>query len=139
MAHGLPPSIISIIATSHRDRYAFESIIMLSKATTCCPLTSFLHLPSHGDYTAQAHDKKPINSSAFSQFLASMVQSARKRLTTRPGEKPKSLTREAKPYNVTLKDHTGNSARISWYGSRNGSSLPYLSSWVFYMVNTDVL
>lgn len=41
-------------------------------------------------------------------------------------------------YSVTFNDHTGKPALMSWTKSGNTSGLPFLSSWVFYMVNPDV-
>ncbi|KAH7147072.1 hypothetical protein B0J13DRAFT_665034 [Dactylonectria estremocensis] len=62
--------------------------------------------------------------------------SARKRHP--PGlmaRKPPAVTRS---YNVPFKDHTGKPALMSWFKSDNSPGLPFLSSWVFYMVNPDV-
>jgi hypothetical protein len=65
-----------------------------------------------------------------------MAPSARKYLP--PGVEPKSLVSKAKYHNVTFKDHTGRPALMSWSGSENRPSIPYLCSWVFYMVNPEI-
>ncbi|KAH7000753.1 hypothetical protein EDB80DRAFT_724424 [Ilyonectria destructans] len=43
----------------------------------------------------------------------------------------------ARKYNVAFKDHTGKPALMSWRKSVNETRLPFLPSWVFYMVNPD--
>ncbi|KAF5006576.1 hypothetical protein FDECE_7051 [Fusarium decemcellulare] len=64
-----------------------------------------------------------------------MAPSARKRFG---GIEPKPRPLKAKYHNVTFKDHTGNPALMSWSGSENRPNLPYLPSWVFYMVNSEI-
>ncbi|KAH7134340.1 hypothetical protein EDB81DRAFT_95933 [Dactylonectria macrodidyma] len=65
-----------------------------------------------------------------------MAPSARKHLP--PGVKPKSLVSKSKPHNITFKDHTGSPAIMSWSCSENRPNLPFLPSWVFYMVHPEI-
>ncbi|KAI8648648.1 hypothetical protein NCS57_01476500 [Fusarium keratoplasticum] len=64
-----------------------------------------------------------------------MAPSARKRFG---GIEPKPLASKLKYHNVTFKDHTGNSTLMSWSGPGNRPNLPYLPSWIFYMVNPEI-
>ncbi|KAH7271058.1 hypothetical protein NW759_001559 [Fusarium solani] len=65
-----------------------------------------------------------------------MAPSARKRPPR--GFEPRPLPSKVKCHNVTFKDHTGNPALMSWSGSGNRADLPYLPSWIFYMVNPEI-